>query len=67
MARLVRWEISPSKLIYLHRKILNQKSPSWKTVHISDGMATMLSSLPFHSKVLMWYGDLVRSGVFTIQ
>jgi len=67
MAILIRWGMSPSELIYLHRKILSQKSPCWKTVHASDGTGIMLSGLPFHSKVLMWYGDPVRSGVVTIQ
>jgi hypothetical protein len=67
MARLIRWGMSPSELIYLHRKILNQKSPCWKTVHTSDGMGIMLSGLPFHSEVLLWYGDPVKSGAFTIQ
>jgi len=67
MARLIRWGISPSELIYLHRKILNQMSPCWKAVLTSDGMGTKLSGLPFHSKVLVCYGDPVSSGVFTIQ
>jgi hypothetical protein len=70
MARLVRWGIiplEPLEFIYLDRKILNQKSPSWKTVHTSDGMATLLSSLPLYSKVLIWYGDPVGPHVFTIQ